>query len=319
MSTRVTKKLPLVQGTRYRITRLDECGVPLYGDNAQVVTKGLVSVALTVVTNDTDAITVTNSNGEICLNIPAKSQFDSVSAEIVLCGLDPDFFNMATGMPVYTDIDGTVVGNIMDSDVDLGSFAYALEVWTGLGGDDTCGEVGDKEYGYLLLKYMQGGRLSDFTIENAAINFGISDSSSKKGGKWGKGPYPVVVNAGDTAGPLLQALTASQPLLAILTKVAPPAAVGEARPVLNPAWATLTGIDADANDGDMAVDFSVTPTLVSSQGIYYDFGDDSFEYVSTGNGDYTHTFLEAGTFTVTATANGQDVVSVEVTVPFDAS
>lgn len=319
MVTRITKKLPTVNGHRYRLTTLDNCGAPVYGEDGQYVGNGVVSVALTVVTNDTDAVTSQDSDGNVCLDVKAKSTFDGVSGEVILCGLDPDYFEKLTGMPVVRDIDGNVVGVVWDSDVNPSDHELALEMWTGLGGEETCGEVGAKPYGYILLKRIQVGRPGDITIQQGAINWTISNLQSKKGGSWGKGPYDVVVNEGDVAGPLLQSLTSGQQLLAIQTLVAPPAAMDAAQPLLDPTWTTLTDIEADAEDGDMAVDFSVSPTIPEGEGVFYDFGDGTWDYVTEDGGDATHTFAEAGTYTVTAQSGGSAVVSVEVTVPFDAS
>lgn len=308
---RVTKTLTPVRGRRYRITRLDACGVPVYGDDGQVTTKGVVTAAFTAVSSATDEIRVTNSGGETCVFESSITSLEGYTAEIAVCGMDPDMFEMMTGMPVIYDIDGIAVGVAIDVAVSLEDFAFGLEIWTGLASDDACGEVGEIEYGYILLPYMKGGSIGDFTVENNAINFTIGNATSRKGGSWGKGPYNVVVNEGDVAGPLLVALTSTQVMALLRTKVAPPAAAEGGRPLLDPSWPTLVSVTGTPDD--LEVDFVVSPTISSSQGVWYDFGDDTWDFISDAPGSTTHTYAEAGTYTVTATANGT-VVTTTVTV-----
>lgn len=312
MSAPGTKTLPLVRGRRYRFTRLDSCGNPVFGPDGYVVTTGIVTAAFTAVTTATDDIRVTNSNGDTCIFEPGVTSLEGYSAEIALCGMDPDMFNIATGMPVSKDKDGVTTGVIIDVDVDLSSFAFALEIWTGINADDACGQVGDVDYGYILMPYMQGASLGDFTVQNGSIDFTISNAASRKGGSWGEGPYSdVMVHAGDVPGPLLQPLTSSQVLLMDRTKVAPPADAIGGRPLLDPSWTTL--ISVDGTPDDLIVDFEVTPSIVSGEGVYYEYGDDSYDFITTVPGDSSHTYAKAGTYVVTASANGT-VVTTTVTV-----
>ena len=56
-----TKCLSLVKGRRIRLTRLDGCGRPVYGDCSTAVSKGFISVAFTANTTESDEINVTNA------------------------------------------------------------------------------------------------------------------------------------------------------------------------------------------------------------------------------------------------------------------
>ena len=47
-----TKCLSLVKGRRIRLTELDGCGRPVYGEGSQAVSKGFISVALTANTSE---------------------------------------------------------------------------------------------------------------------------------------------------------------------------------------------------------------------------------------------------------------------------
>lgn len=308
---RVTKQMTPIRGRRYRITREDACGNPVFGDNGQAVTAGVVTMNFTSNTNTREAIQLFNSAGDLCIDEPAVVDLTGYTIEAQFCGMDPDIFEYMTGMPVKYDVDGAAVGLKVDIGVSLEDFAFGLEIWTGLASEDACGEVGDTYYGYILAPFLKGGRLSDFSITNGAINFTIADATTRKGGGWGKGPYNVEVNPGNVAGPLLEPLTATEVLLLQLTKVAPPAATVGGRPLLDPEWTTLTNLVGTA-DG-LEVDFVVSPSISGGEGVYYDFGDGTWDWVTTDGGDTTHIYTAPGTYTVTASANGT-VVEEEVTV-----
>jgi hypothetical protein len=310
---RVTKTLTPVRGRRYRVTRLDSCGNPVFGDNGQVVTSGVISAAFTATTSETDEIRVTNSGGETCVFEPSVTSLEGFSSEIQFCGMDPDMFEMMTGMPVIYDVDGAAVGVAVDVGVSLEDFAFGLEIWTGVASDDACGEVGEVQYGYILTPYMKGGHLADFTIENGAINFTIADATSRKGGSWGVGPYCVVENPADTAGPLITALTNTQVMVIMLTNVAPPAAAVGGRPLLDLGWTELVSVTGTPDDLD--VDVVVSPSIVDGEGVYYDFGDGTWDYIEgPGTGATTHTYEAAGTYTITAIVGGCATVEDEVVV-----
>lgn len=309
--SRVTKPAKFVRGRRYRITRLDQCGNPIFGDNAQIVVDGVVTASWTANTNSTDEIRVTNSNGDTCLLEPAETSLESYTVEFEFCGMNPDLFNILTGMPVNYDANGAATGFRVDTSVSLESFAFAVEIWTGVSGGDACGTVGAVDYGYFLAPFMKGGHLSDFEFQNDAITFTISDATTREGGGWGVGPYNVFPDISDAPGPLISPITKTQIILMDHTTVAPPAAYDEAHPVMNPTWTPLTNLVGTPDDLD--VDFVVTPTI-GAHGVYYDFGDGTWDYVTTAGGNTTHTYDAEGTYTVTATSNGLTVVTTTVTV-----
>lgn len=313
MVTRVTKTLTPVRGRRYRVTRLDACGNPEFGLDGQTVTDGVITATFTATSTATDEIRIVNSSGDTCVFEPAVTSLEGYSAEIQFCGLDPDMFNMMTGMPVITDIDDRVVGIAIDVDVDLDDFSFGLEIWTGLASDDACGEVGETEYGYILLPFMKGGSLGDFTVENNAINFTVTGATSRKGGSWAKGPYCVVENSGSVSGPLLTAVSSTQVMLLMRTNVAPPAASDGGLPLLDLDWTELASITPTPDD--LEVDFVIAPAILSGEGVFYDFGDGEWQYITgPGTAAVTHTYAEAGSYTATAQAGGCTVVSTDLTL-----
>ena len=212
---------PLVRGRMMRVTRVDGCCAPAYGDDNMVVTEGFVSVALTANINEPEEILVTNANGKTCVRDPGQAEFQGYGVEITFCEVSPCLFSIVTGQPTVVDANGDVVGFRMNSGVSLSGSGFALEVWMGVPGVACTGEAGG--FGYLLLPCLQGGVIGDFTIENAAITFTVTGASTKDGNGWGNGPYEVVADTdGTTPTVLPEPLDADDHLYVAFTTIEPP-------------------------------------------------------------------------------------------------
>jgi hypothetical protein len=187
MATHATKCLSLVKGRRIRVTQLDGCGRPVYGDDSQVVSKGFISVAFTANTTESDEINVTNAAGEVCVFEAAVTSLTGYGLEIQFCEVDPELFALVTGQPVVIGADGsTVIGFDVDTKVSLDNSNFALELWAGSPAGDACSTEGAQgAFGYLLLPYLTGGILGDFTVENGAVTFTLTGANTKEGNSWG--------------------------------------------------------------------------------------------------------------------------------------
>jgi hypothetical protein len=126
-----TKCFPVLRGRRIRLTRLDGCGRPVYGPDSVIVSKGFVSVALTANIDEGTAITVTNANGENCINEPAIPTLNGYGVEITFCGVEPDALAITSGQEQYLDYAGDSAGFTVDTSVSLTDTAFALEMWLG--------------------------------------------------------------------------------------------------------------------------------------------------------------------------------------------
>jgi len=214
------KSFPLVRGRTMRVTKVDGCGAPQAGEDNMVVTDGFVSVALTANITEPEEITVKNANGQTCVRDPGQAEFNGYGVELTFCDVSPCLFSIVTGQPGVLDANGEVSGFRMNSDVNLAGSGFALEVWMGVPGVACTGEGG--AFGYLLLPFLQGGVVGDFTIENAAITFTVTGAATKDGNGWGVGPYDVMGDTGGAAAPLANALEANDHLLVSFTTIEPP-------------------------------------------------------------------------------------------------
>lgn len=304
---RDTKVTTLALGDRLRVTRLDNCGRPLYGDNAVAVSDGFVSVAASANTDSTDDIKVPNANGRNIIFKAGKTSLTGYGLELVFAEVDPEVFSIVTGQRVVYDADGNAVGIAIDTAADPAY--YALEVWAGTTGGDACeDEDAQGEWGYFLYPFLQGGVLGDHTIENDGITFTITGANTTDGNGWGKGPYDVTLNLGEdegdpkVAGPLIEALRTTDHELVIPVLVAPPAATNGSRPLLNPANTPVVSITPSIT-GRVAV-FAMLPDPADGVGAWYEFGDGTWDYVETASDDTSHTYPAAGTYHASASTNG---------------
>ena len=301
------------KGSRLRATRLDGCGRVVYGDASQGVSKGFVSVAWTANTSEVAAIEQQNANGDPCIFEPAKTRFTGYSVTTVFCEVDPELFSLMTGQRVYVDENGDAIGFAINTDVDLGNQGFALEVWAGAPAGDSCDNAAaEGEFGYFLAPYLQGGILSDYTIENGAINFTISGAVTRNGNRWGSGPYNVMMNGG-VPGPLLEPLQPNDHKLMIWVGVAPPAAFYGTRPVLDPEATAITGVSAAVGSSPSEAEFTFAGATADTP-VWIDFGDGEWDYVADGTTGSTHTYAANGTYTVTARSNAT-VRTTQVTIP----
>jgi hypothetical protein len=288
-----SKCFPLVGGSVMRATNLDNCGRPEYGECAQVVSEGFVSIATTANIDDGEEISVTNANGKKCVKQPAKPSLTNYTHVITFCDVEPDLYALITGNEVVYDGAGVAVGFRVDTDVNPADHPFALEVWSNVPGVQ-CSEEASGAYGYILHPFLQGGILGDYTIENAAVSFQIVNIQTLEGAGWGFGPYNVVLDDSDAESPLLTPIKPTQPLHVQLTEVPPPEPGVDCGclPLDAPGGSLSTGADAgtpgswtpagsdrpDTMEELEAGTFLASPATVWSTGQFVTLGDGTHIY-----------------------------------------
>jgi len=302
-----TKCLSLVKGRRIRVTKLDGCGRPVYGENSQAVSSGFISVALTANTTESDEINVTNAAGEVCVFEPSTTSLTGYGVEIQFCEVDPDLFALITGQDPYGTADN-IVGFTVNTKLKASDSGFALELWAGSASGDACSDAGAQgNYGYMLLPFLQGGIIGDFTVENAAVTFTITGANTRDGNGWGVGPYEDVFVQGAALTALPQALDPNDALLTILTTAAPPEAACGTRPLLDPTITPVTAVTATV--AGMTASFAPDPADLVAP-FYYEFGDGTWDYTEPSvMGAIQHTYAKPGTYTVKVSTNGEWVTT----------
>lgn len=214
----------LIQGTRMRATLIDDCGAPVAGDCAQIVTSGFISVAMTDNVEAPDEFKLKAASGDFCLNQRSQPELNWLDVSIILCEVMPELIQFLTGSPlVYDDADTpAAIGFGTDSD-SYATASAALELWTNLGrrrGESACAG-GTTRYGYLLLPWLLEGTMADTTIENGPAQWTINTITAD-GNDWGVGPYDMQLDRDGNPSPLFEAIPSTRHRHMQFTDLAPP-------------------------------------------------------------------------------------------------
>ena len=155
----------LVRGRVLRATALDGCGRPSSGACSSIVSEGFISVGFTANTDAGDEISVKNAAGKICIQDTPCPVFKGYTVEVAFCEVNPALYAMLTGQETVFNGAGDAVGFRVNSDISACDSGVALELWSSVPGVK-CSEDASAEgsFGYLLVPFLQGGTLGDFTF-----------------------------------------------------------------------------------------------------------------------------------------------------------
>lgn len=212
-----------VQGETMRVTLLDECGNPEYGECAYATSEGFVEIVLTPEVAEGEDFMQRGANGNLLVNQRSAPSLRWYTVSMQFAEVDPELFTIITGLEPYLDDQGNTIGFPVTVS-DFATANFALEVWMGTS-EQAC-VPGDPYpfYGYNLLPWVvEGALMEDITIANAAITFTVT-GRTRTGTPWGTGPYDVVRLGDGTPSPLFTAIPDDTHHLPIWTQLAPPEA-----------------------------------------------------------------------------------------------
>jgi hypothetical protein len=210
-----------LQGSTLRVTRLDVCGNPEFGDCAYGVSDGYVSATITPNTEEGERFLQRTASGRAIVNQRGAPILNWYDVSIQFQEVDPELFTILTGLDPYYDDQDRVIGFPV-TESQFATANFALELWMG-NAEEACTGA-DPFYGYNLLPWVTEGALAeDITITNDLITFTVV-GRTRKGTPWGVGPYDVVVLENGDPSPLYTAIPDDTHHLPIWTQLAPPEA-----------------------------------------------------------------------------------------------
>lgn len=208
-----------------RATKLNSCGAVNDDGCATVTTSGVITITIEKEVVDRQGDPQLNANGDICDDTTKAEQRRWYNVTVEFCRVDPQLINLMTAEPLVLDdaVSPNVVGfRTRRGSVNLSNFA--LEWWTGLGGDTFC-VGGVQKYGYALMPFLSEGVMTIPTFQNDRANFSVT-ARTRFNSLWGTGPYNVLINQSganiNNPGPLIAAITADDDFHIQTTTLPPP-------------------------------------------------------------------------------------------------
>lgn len=288
-----------------RITRLDNCGRPLYGPDSQVVTDGFVSVEFSPEIQEGEDYTVRNAAGNLCVSDKGPDALQWFNVSIEFCRVDPCLWTiMNPAWPVVRNAQGEITGMRIGEKFD-DTQGFALELWpkvTSQGAicDDDVTEDADPN-GYFLLPYVIGRAPESWSFEDAALTFTLN-GRSKGGSLWGRGPYNITHDANGQPTTLLEPINSGSEngnpdhLHMDVVTLTPPKATCGCQP-LEP---IQPGVENGAFTVDPAQPNRACGIITGSAArqVTVDFGDGSDPVTSRVGREECHLYDTVGTYTV---------------------
>jgi hypothetical protein len=176
-----------IQGTRARIIRLDECGVPVTGTGSLLVFDGFVEVQVAAQYEDGTQYRLRKANGVFCVNRRGNDQYSGDEVNVRFCAINPDAVVITTGQElIVTGSPATGTGFwVKEGDI---SARWGLELWQA--DSETCtGE--DLRSAYWAWPHLSAGRLGDFTVADDVIEWRVVARSNQANTLWGAGPGTI--------------------------------------------------------------------------------------------------------------------------------
>ena len=191
----VARCISPIQGSRARIMRLDECGLPVAGAGSLIVLDGFVSVSPSPQYEDGTTYQKRKADGSYCVNRRAPDQFTRDEVSVEFCSIDPDAVVITTGQ---TLVSSGATGTGFWIKEGLVSARWSLEVWQA--DSDTCTGA-TPQYAYWIWPNLSAARLNDMTIEDDVLEWTLTAFSEKANvgfalaGPTDPIPVPVPANA----------------------------------------------------------------------------------------------------------------------------
>lgn len=227
-----TKVLKSIKGRVVRITRLDTCGAPVFGEGNVVVTSGFITLTVGQEIVTGAEYEQANAWGEPCVQDKDPDYAKWANVTLSMCEVHPDVLDIIGGaLPVVVGDD--TIGSTFGPGINTG--AFAVEVWTKKVNQDSCVD-GTPEWGYMVVPYVKNGRLDgDIPIGASVLNMDLVGQGFGAPSAWGIGPHmdnPFRASSGFPVGEHFGLVT---------TNVQPPAETDGVGELFGPISATQPG------------------------------------------------------------------------------
>lgn len=174
-----------IQAEVIRITRLDQCGVPVTGAaGGQAVLDAFTEVQNSPQYEEGQRFLLRKANGEPCVNQKGAGFFNWLEQTVQLCTLDPTVLAIVTGDRLITD---GVTGVGVAFGEGLLDEHYSIEAWQPVSGSGACDASGQQQYFYWAFPNLFDAQMQDFTFQNDTFTLGWKGTSQQGSTLWDLG------------------------------------------------------------------------------------------------------------------------------------
>lgn len=214
-----TPMCPSFVGARVaRVTRLNQCGAPMYGKDNMATTIGMVTVTFEPEVEEGEALDTRNLNGDLCVAASTPDSMTGINVSIEFCQVDPSVFTILN--PTWKVVRRSWNPSNQNAEI-VGwrqgqSFSdecgFALELWPKAMG--TVGSACETDpnpdpldpwqtNGYFLLPYVVGKAPDEWELTGDEVATFTLQGRTRGGSPWGFGPYIVTRDEAGMPSPLL--------------------------------------------------------------------------------------------------------------------
>lgn len=176
-----------IKGRIIRVMKLDTCGSIVTGaGSSMVVADGFISLKNAPQYEDGTEFVKKRADGLLCVNQKDPGQLKRVELESLWCVIDPDMRVVMDGARLLQS--GGVTGSGAVFTDQLNTNRFSLEIWQNVAGKNACDANGNQRYVYWFYPNLGNPKISDFTVENAALEWKETMESMGIGTNWGTYP-----------------------------------------------------------------------------------------------------------------------------------
>jgi hypothetical protein len=209
----VTRCASPIKAEVLRVTLLDQCGVPIVGEeSAQVTSDSFTEISNSPNYEEGQRFLQRKANGEPCVNERDSGFLNWIEQTVSICTLDPDLVAVVTGDDLITDGPDNI-GVIFGGE--LLNARYSMEVWQPVAGSDACDAEGNQRFIYWAFPHMTDAQIQEFTFANDVFTFGWMGITKPASPLWDIGDPYLADNPAATWGP-------NKHFAFAITTVAPP-------------------------------------------------------------------------------------------------
>lgn len=188
-----------IKAQTLRVTLLDICGVPIFGEeSAQITSDSFTMVENSPNYEEGQRFLLRKANGAPCVNERDAGFLNWIQQTVTLCTLDPDLIAVVTGDDLVTDGDdniGVIFGEgLLDS-------RFSLELWQPVVGEEACTPGGQQRYVYWAFPHMKDAQIQDHSFQNDTFTFGWQAITVKASTLWEIGDPWLADNPASTWSP----------------------------------------------------------------------------------------------------------------------